>query len=195
MAGAGADNADRETGAAILALAEELGALTFGEFVLASGQTSSYYFDGRLLTLSPRGANLAAKALLPVIRAAGAEAVGGPAVGAVPLVTAIAARSGQDGGAPVPGFFVRKEAKDHGAGKAVEGPLPPGARVAVVDDVCSTAGSLYMAMEAAEAAGHKVVLAACILDRAQGGGDRLRADGYRFHAVLAADAQGRIRVS
>lgn len=195
MAGAGADNADRETGAEILALAEELGALTFGEFVLASGQTSSYYFDGRLLTLSPQGANLAAKALLPVIREAGAEAVGGPAVGAVPLVTAIAARCGQDGGAPVPGFFVRKEAKDHGAGKALEGPLPPGAKVAVVDDVCSTAGSLYMAIEAAEAAGHEVVLAACILDRAQGGGDRLRADGYRFHAVLAADAQGRIRVS
>lgn len=192
MAEAGAD---KETGARILALAEELGALMFGEFVLASGQTSSYYFDGRLLTLSPRGANLAAEALLPVIRAAGAEAVGGPAVGAVPLVTAIAALSGRDGGAPVPGFFVRKEAKDHGAGKAVEGPLPLGARVAVVDDVCSTAGSLYMAMEAAEAAGHEVVLAACILDRAQGGGDRLRADGYRFHAALAADEQGRIRVS
>ena len=192
MAEAGAD---KETGAAILTLAEELGALTFGEFVLASGRTSSYYFDGRLLTLSPQGANLVAKALLPVIRASGAEAVGGPAVGAVPLVTAIAARSGRDGGAPTPGFFVRKEAKDHGAGKTVEGPLPPGAKVAVVDDVCSTAGSLYMAIEAAEAAGHEVALAACILDRAQGGGDRLRADGYRFHAVLAADEQGRISVS
>ncbi len=177
----------------ILAQAEELGALLFGEFVLASGQTSSYYFDGRLLTLSPKGANLAAQALLPAVREAGAQAVGGPAVGAVPLVAAIAMLSGQDGGAPVPGFFVRKEAKDHGAGKAIEGPLPPPAPVAVVDDVCSTAGSLYMAIEAAEAAGHEVVLAACILDRAQGGADRLRADGYRFHAVLAADAQGRVR--
>lgn len=177
----------------ILAQSEELGALLFGEFVLASGQTSSYYFDGRLLTLSPKGANLAAQALLPAIRDAGAQAVGGPAVGAVPLVAAITMLSGQDGGAPIPGFFVRKEAKDHGAGKAIEGPLPPGARVAVVDDVCSTAGSLYMAIEAAEAAGHEVVLAACILDRAQGGADRLRADGHRFHAVLAADAQGRVR--
>ena len=177
----------------ILAQAEELGALLFGEFVLASGQTSSYYFDGRLRTLSPKGANLAAQALLPAVREAGAQAVGGPAVGAVPLVAAIATLSGQDGGDPVPGFFVRKEAKDHGAGKSIEGPLPPGAPVAVVDDVCSTAGSLYMAIEAAEAAGHEVVLAACILDRAQGGADRLRADGYRFHAVLAADAQGRVR--
>lgn len=190
MTSTGGDNALAEE---ILAQAEELGALLFGEFVLASGQTSSYYFDGRLLTLSPRGANLAAQALLPAVREAGAQAVGGPAVGAVPLVAAIAMLSGQDGGAPVPGFFVRKEAKDHGAGKAIEGPLPPGARVAVVDDVCSTAGSLYMAIEAAEAAGHEVVLAACILDRAQGGADRLRADGYRFHAVLAAAAQGRVR--
>ena len=176
----------------ILAEAEGLGALLFGEFVLASGQTSSYYFDGRLLTLSPKGGNLAAQALLPAIREAGAEAVGGPAVGAVPLVAAVTMLSGQDGGAPVPGFFVRKEAKDHGAGKAIEGPLPTGARVAVVDDVCSTAGSLYMAIEAAEAADHEVVLAACILDRGQGGADRLRADGYRFHAVLAADAEGRV---
>lgn len=190
MTSIGGDNALAEE---ILAQAEELGALLFGEFVLASGQTSSYYFDGRLLTLSPEGANLAAQALLPAVREAGAQAVGGPAVGAVPLVAAIAMLSGQDGGAPVPGFFVRKEAKDHGAGKAIEGPLPPGARVAVVDDVCSTAGSLYMAIEAAEAAGHEVVLAACILDRAQGGADRLRADGYRFHAVLAADAHGRVR--
>lgn len=184
---------DKSLAEEILAQAEELGALLFGEFVLASGQTSSYYFDGRLLTLSPKGANLAAQALLPAIREAGAQAVGGPAVGAVPLVAAITMLSGQDGGAPVPGFFVRKEAKDHGAGKAIEGPLPPGARVAVVDDVCSTAGSLYMAIEAAEDAGHEVVLAACILDRAQGGADRLRADGYPFHAVLAADAQGRVR--
>ena len=176
----------------ILAQAEELGALLFGEFVLASGQTSSYYFDGRLLTLSPKGGNLAAQALLPSIREAGAEAVGGPAVGAVPLVAAVTMLSGQDGDASVSGFFVRKEAKDHGAGKAIEGPLSPGARVAVVDDVCSTAGSLYMAIEAAEAAGHEVVLVACILDRGQGGADRLRADGYRFHAVLAADAEGRV---
>ena len=190
MTSTGGDNALAEE---ILAQAEELGALLFGEFVLASGQTSSYYFDGRLLTLSPRGANLAAQALLPAVREAGAQAVGGPAVGAVPLVAAIAMLSGQDGGSPVPGFFVRKEAKDHGAGKAIEGPLPPGARVAVVDDVCSTAGSLYMAIEAAEAAGHEVVLAACILDRAQGGVDRLRADGYRFRAILAADAHGRVR--
>ena len=186
-----------ETGLAeeILELAKELNALLYGEFVLTSGQTSKYYFDGRLLTLSPKGANLVAKALLPAIRAAGASAVGGPAVAAVPMVTEIAMLSGQDGGGPIPGFFVRKEAKDYGMGKAVEGPLQPGARVAIVDDACSTAGSLYMAIEAAEAAGHEVVLVACILDRNQGGGDRLRGDGYAFHAILAGDDEGRVGVA
>ena len=186
-----------ETGLAeeILELANELDALLYGEFVLASGQTSTYYFDGRLLTLSPKGANLVARALLPAIRTAGASAVGGPAVAAVPMVTEIAMLSDQDGGEPIPGFFVRKEAKDHGVGKAVEGPLPAGARVAIVDDACSTAGSLYMAIEAAEAAGHEVVLVACILDRMQGGSERLRADGYAFHAILVGDDEGRVGVA
>ena len=161
----------------ILALAKDLNALVFGEFTLASGLKSGYYFDGRLMTLSPRGANLVAQALLPAIRAAGAEAVGGPAVGAVPLVTELAMLSGQDGGAAIPGFFVRKEAKDHGMGQALEGPLPEGARVAIVDDTCSTAGSLYMAIEAAEAAGHEVVLVACILDRNQGAANACGAKG------------------
>jgi len=179
----------------ILELAKELDALLYGEFVLASGQTSSYYFDGRLLTLSPRGANLVARALLPAIRESGAVAVGGPAVAAVPMVTEIAMLSGQDGGEPVPGFFVRKEAKDHGVGKAVEGPLPEGTRVAIVDDACSTAGSLYMAIEAAEAAGHEVVLVACILDRKQGGSERLLADGYAFHTILVGDGEGRVGVA
>ena len=179
----------------ILEVAQELGALLYGEFVLASGQTSTYYFDGRLLTLSPKGADMVARALLPAIRESGASAVGGPAVGAVPLVTEIAMLSGQDGGAPVSGFFVRKEAKDHGAGKAIEGPLTDGSRVAIVDDVCSTAGSLYMAIEAAEAAGHEVALVACILDRRQGGRDRLLADGYQFHTVLVSDDGGRVGVA
>ena len=181
-----------DVSAELLAVAQELNALTFGQFVLASGATSSYYFDGRLLTLSPRGASLAAQALLPAIRASGAVAVGGPAVGAVPLVTGIAMLSGLDGGAPVSGFFVRAQAKDHGLGKSIEGAAPAGSRVAIVDDVCSTGGSTYLAIEAAEAAGHEVALVACILDRRQGGSDRLRADGYAFHAALVADAEGNV---
>lgn len=176
----------------ILEKAKELNALLFGEFKLTSGLTSKYYFDGRLLTLSPEGSNLVAQAMLPAIRDSGADAAGGPAVAAVPLVTGIAMLSGQDGGRQVPAFFVRKEAKEHGTGKAIEGPLGPGSKVAILDDVCSTAGSLYMAIEAAEAAGHEVVLVGCVLDRNQGGSERLRNDGYRFFTVLAADADGNV---
>jgi orotate phosphoribosyltransferase len=183
-----------DVGSRVLERAKELNALLFGEFTLASGATSSYYFDGRLLTLDPEGASLAANALLPAIRASGAEAVGGPAVGAVSLVTSLAMLSGQDSGRRMPGFFVRAEAKGHGTGKRLEGPVPDGVPVAIVDDACSTAGSLYVAIRAAEEEGHRVVLVACILDRNSGGGDKLRGEGYNFHAVLAGDAEGNVSV-
>ena len=179
-------------GAQILEHCVALDALKFGEFKLVSGLTSKYYFDGRLLTMSPVGANLVAQALLPAIRESGAQAVGGPAVAAVPMVTEIAMLSGQDDGRPVPGFFVRAEVKGHGTGKLIEGPLAAGSRVAIVDDACSTAGSLYQAIEAAEAAGHQVVFVGCILDRHQGGSDRLRADGYELFSVLEGDADGNV---
>ena len=71
-------------------LSKELGALLFGKFTLSSGLESTYYFDGRLLTLSPEGANLVANALLPLVRASGAEAVGGPTLGADPMVASVA---------------------------------------------------------------------------------------------------------
>ena len=173
----------------------ELGALQDGEFTLSSGQTSSFYFDGRLLTLSPRGALLVAEALLPLVRESGAEAIGGPTLGADPMVTAVAMLSQQDGGRPIPAFIVRKESKEHGTGKLIEGPLPPKAKVAIVDDACSTGGSLVRAIEAAEDAGCTVVLVATILDRHQGGSEKLREDGYAFCALLEADAEGTIRVA
>ncbi|MEX2431416.1 MAG: orotate phosphoribosyltransferase [Dehalococcoidia bacterium] len=180
-------------GAQILEAAKAQGALLFGEFKLSSGETSGYYFDGRLLTLSPEGSNLVARALLPAVREAGAEAIGGPTLGADPMVTAIAMLSGQDGGTPVPAFIVRKESKEHGTGRMIEGPLKPQSKVAIVDDACSTAASLYHAIRAAEAEGHEVVLVACIIDRHQGGSERLRTEGYRFHAVLEGDAAGNVR--
>ncbi|MEX2599773.1 MAG: orotate phosphoribosyltransferase [Dehalococcoidia bacterium] len=180
-------------GLRILEVAKARDALMFGEFKLSSGGTSRYYFDGRLLTLSPEGANLVAQALLPAVRESGADAVGGPTLGADPMVTALAMLSGQDGGRPLPAFIVRKESKGHGMGKMIEGPLKPGSKVAIVDDACSTAASLYHAIEAVESDGHQVVLVASIIDRHQGGSDRLRKDGYAFYAVLEGDADGNVR--
>ena len=184
-----------EIGERIIDKCVEMGALLFGDFTLTSGEKSGFYFDGRLLTLSPEGSNLVADALLPVIRSSGAAAVGGPAVAAVPMVAGIAMRSGQDGGAPIAGFFVRQLAKEHGTGKILEGPLKPGSRVAIVDDACSTGGSLYAAIRGAEEAGHTVVLVACVLDRNMGGRQRLEGDGYTFVTLLEGDAEGNVAVA
>ena len=187
--------AQRDLAAQIKKAALGGGALAFGDFVLASGQRSAYYFDGRMLTLSARGAEMVARALLPFVRASGAEAVGGPTLGADPIVTAVALLSAQDGGPPIDAFIVRKQEKDHGTGKTIEGPLASGAKVAIVDDACSTGGSLIYAVEAAETAGHEVALVACILDRGQGGGDYFRERGYPFTALLIADSAGNIEVA
>ena len=178
---------------AILDLAKQSGALMFGEFQLSAGGASSYYFDGRIVTLDPRGAYLVAQAFLPILRDCGAHAVAGPTLGADPIVAAMAMASHIDGGAAIPGLIVRKEAKEHGGKRAIEGPLmPPGARVAVVDDACSTASSLFHAIEAVETAGCEVVKVLAILDRRMGGSDELRRRGYDFAALLEADADGNI---
>ena len=178
---------------AILDLAKQSGALMFGEFQLSAGGASSYYFDGRIVTLDPRGAYLVAQAFLPILRQCAAHAVAGPTLGADPIVAAVAMASHIDGGAAIPGLIVRKEAKEHGGKRAIEGPLmPPGARVAVVDDACSTASSLFHAIEAVEAAGCEVVKTLAILDRRMGGSDELRRRGYDFAALLEADADGNI---
>ena len=175
----------------ILALAMKLDALTFDEFQLSAGGTSPYYFDGRLVTLDPEGAYHVGRALLPIMRECGAEAVAGPAVAAVPIVAAIAVISFIDGH-PIPALIVRLEPKQHGTQRAIEGTLRPGARVGVVDDACSTGGSLIHAVEAVEAAGGSVVRVACILDRHMGGSDEIRRRGYEFTALLEADEEGGI---
>jgi orotate phosphoribosyltransferase len=205
----------------ILELAKEKGALMFGEFRLSAGGTSSYYFDGRIVTLDPRGAYLVAKAFLPILKECSAEAIAGPTLGADPIVAAVAVLSYQEDH-PIPGLIVRKEAKGHGGKRAIEGPLEDvlsgkrgtlqnkdvlsgkgsipmqsgqnaeGARVAVVDDACSTGASLFHAIDAVEAAGCKVVKVLSILDRHQGGSDELRRRGYDFTALLEADEKGDI---
>jgi orotate phosphoribosyltransferase len=176
----------------LLELALERGAIQFGEFVLSSGQKSRYYFDGRLLSLDPEGAYLLGRLLLPLLRRAGAEAIGGPTLGADPIVAAVALTSYLEG-EPIPAFIVRKEAKAHGTQRDVEGPLAPGSRVAIVDDVCTTGSSLFRAIEAAEAMGCRVVKVLAILDRHQGGSDELRRRGYDFQALLEATPEGEIR--
>ena len=176
----------------LLALALERGAIRYGDFTLSSGRKSGYYFDGRLLSLDPEGAHLLGEALLPMLWDAEVAAIGGPTLGADPIVAAVAAASWRRG-SPIPGFIVRKEAKGHGTAQLIEGPLPAGARVAVVDDTCTTGGSLFHAIGAVEAAGGAVSLVAAVLDRNEGGSQALRERGYPFAALLVAGDDGVIR--
>jgi orotate phosphoribosyltransferase len=184
---------ENDTVSQLLRVAVERGALKYGDFTLTSGRKSSYYFDGRLLSLDPEGADLIARALLPIVRESRADAVGGPTLGADPIVAAVALASYREG-RRVPGFIVRKETKAHGMAQAIEGPLPPGCRVAIVDDTCTTGGSLLHAIAAAEAAGCTVVKVVALLDRREGGGEELRRRGYDFVALLAASPDGKIEV-
>ncbi len=177
----------------LLELALEKGALTYGDYTLTSGKKSGYYFDGRLLSLDPEGAHLIAQAMLPMLIQAGVEAIGGPTLGADPIVAAVALLSHLEG-QPVPAFIVRKEAKSHGAGRGVEGHLPPGGRVAIVDDTCTTGGSLLQAISAAEESECRVVMVMAVLDRCEGGAEELRRRGYEFTALMEATPEGTIKV-
>ena len=178
----------------LLDVALERGALKYGQFTLTSGRTSGYYFDGRLLSLDPEGAELIASALLPALREARVEAVGGPTLGADPIVAALAITS-RRAGKGIPGFIVRKEAKAHGTAQGIEGPLRPGSRVAIIDDVCTTGGSLFHAIDAAEAIGCTVVKVVAVLDRNEGGSEELRGRGYDFLALMKANSDGTIAIA
>ena len=178
----------------ILKLASNLGALKFNDLTLSSGQKSSYYFDGRLLSLDSEGANLLAEILVQLTVDLHVDAVGGPTIGADPIVGATLALAKAQA-CVLKGFLVRSEPKGHGTQKQVEGPLEPGMRVIVLDDTCSTGGSLIRSIEAVEGMDCKVALVFTVLDRHQGGSDELRRRGYRYVTLLEADAQGNIVVA
>ncbi len=178
----------------LLELSERLGALLYGEFTLTSGAKSHYYFDGRLVTLDAEGAYLVGRAFQPIVQECGAEAIAGPAVAAVPMLSAIAMASYLEG-APVPGLIVRSERKQYGTGKLIEGSVREGMSVAVVDDTCNQGGSLLHAIDAVEGAGCRVVKVMCILDRNEGGSKAIRERGYDFVSLLEVGDDGRIRAA
>ena len=169
-------------------------AILRGDFTLASGLKSSYYFDGRMMTLWPEGAYLIGKKILLILETAGVEAVGGMTLGADPIVASVAVVSHLEG-KPIPAFIVRGEVKGHGTQKRIEGPLKRGARVAIVDDVITTGGSVLRAIEAVEAEGCKVAKVVVLLDRQQGGAEEIRRRGYEFTAILSADISGEVSLA
>src|SRR6202142_2043601 len=133
-----------------------------GEFKLSSGGTSDYYIDCRTTTLDAQGSRLTGEVFLEEIRQRGwkARAIGGLTMGADPIVVAVSVVSGE-----LDGFLVRKAEKQHGTGQRVEGFREKGARVVMVDDVCTTGSSTVQAIEAAREFGFKVVGAMCLVER------------------------------
>jgi len=142
-----------------------------GEFTLSSGGKSDYYIDCRTTTLHAQGAELTGRVFLELIQQQGwqPQAVGGLTMGADPIVVATSVISSQ-AGAPIHGFLVRKAEKAHGMGRRVEGFQEKGARVVIVDDVCTTGGSTIQAIEAAREFGFNIAGVACLVERLEAGG-------------------------
>src|SRR5258706_13693524 len=132
-----------------------------GEFNLSSGGTSDYYVDCRTTTLDARGAQLTGQVFLEEIRNRGwrPQAIGGLTMGADPIVVAVAVTSGE-----IHGFLVRKGEKQHGTGRRIEGFAEKGARVVIVDDVCTTGSSTVQAIEAAREFGFEVIGVMCLVE-------------------------------
>jgi orotate phosphoribosyltransferase len=138
-----------------------------GEFKLSSGATSDYYIDCRTTTLDARGAQLVGEVFLEEMRGQGwhADAIGGLTMGADPIVVAVAVVSGT-----LHGFLVRKAEKQHGTGQRIEGFREKGARVVIVDDVCTTGASTVQAIEAAREFGFEVAGVMCLVEREDANG-------------------------
>jgi len=167
-------------------LAEQLRehALVVGEVTLTSGATAQYYVDAKRAILRPAGFAALAELLAEQVRQHGATAVGGMTMGADPVACAALA-----GGADVKAFFVRKQVKDHGLSRRIEGPLlERGDRCLVVEDVVSTGGSTVQAIEALQEAGHTICAVVSVLDRLAGGGERIQAAaGAPYVALVTID--------
>lgn len=157
--------------------------------VLSSGRESDYYLDCRRVTLEPEGARLCGRVFYNLYRRdlAPVEAVGGPTMGADPLVMSFMLRA-LESGERLPAFLVRKEAKAHGSGNRIEGlyAVRPGARVLLLEDVLTTGGSLLVALEAVRAAGLQAQAAMVLVDREEGGREALAAVGLPVLAAFRA---------
>lgn len=154
-----------------------------GRFVLTSGKVSDHYFDCKQVTLDREGLPLVAELVVEKMRGAGIDVIGGLTLGADPLVAAVV-DAGWRLGYPVGGYIARKEPKTHGTGHQIEGPLPVGAEVAVIDDVVTSGGSIIKAIEISRAEGLAPVVAYALVDREEGGAANIEAAGVRFEPLF-----------
>lgn len=158
--------------------------LKFGDFILASGKKSNYYFDSKLTTLTAEGAYLTGKCFFEIIKKNKIEAdlIGGMTLGSDPIVTSVAVISHVEK-MPIDAFIVRKEPKGHGTNNFIEGLVEKGKRAIIVDDVVTTGGSTLKAIDKAKDFGLNVVAVIALLDREEGGGEEL-SKVYPFFSVI-----------
>jgi len=153
-------------------------AFSFGAFTLASGKTSSYYINSKKVLFHSEAVALLGELLYQATSDLPIQAIGGLEVGAIPMAAAAAMRYHQHA-RNIEGFFVRKEAKGHGAKQRVEGEVKAGDNVAIIDDVLTTGGSVLQAIAEVEKIGAKVLRVVCVVDRLQGAKEALTAYDYR----------------
>lgn len=158
-------------------------ALKFGDFTLASGKKSAYYLDGKQVTLSAEGLMQISFGLLELLKDLEFSGFGGMSIGADPIVGGVLVAAASQGKS-LQGFMVRKEAKGHGTQRFIEGPIQPGDKVVIVDDVVTTGGSALQAVDRVEEFGCKVIHVVGIVDRLQGGEAAFSARNIPFSALL-----------
>lgn len=159
-------------------------ALKFGNFTLASGKQASYYLDGKQITLHSEGLCLIGEGLLELLEGVEFDAIGGMSIGADPIIGGVLAVAGARGRS-LQGFLVRKEAKGHGTNRFVEGPVTPGSKVVIVDDVVTTGGSSILAIERIQEFGCQVVMVLAVVDRKEGAEGHFRDKGLPLKSLLS----------
>jgi len=161
-------------------------AVQYGEFTLSSGRVSGYYIDLRKVTMDPKGAYLVAKLLCEYAKSLGANAIGGPELGACPIAGAVAAVSTMLE-TPIKGFFVRKSPKSHGTKSYIEGPISPDDKLLVVDDTLTSGNSILQAIKVLTDQKYPILGTAVVVDRMEGGKQILLNHGFSVYSLFTKE--------
>lgn len=162
-------------------------AFFLGEFTLSSGKKSNYYLDCRRAALTGEGAYYTARIFLDMVKGEKFDAIGGPTLGADPMIGALGAVSVEQG-RPIKMFIIRKEPKGHGRGQMIEGPeLAEGKQVVLIDDVATTGKAFIHSLDVLEKIGVKAVKCLCIVDRGEGGKEAVEARGCKLFSIFTAN--------